>query len=167
LLTKCSFIALEKRDGESIARLKNTQQISALKAVRDVEMAVVVEAKGSIDSLMLNKAVTQEKYDFFSSQSYMNVWEITATTLQGMYLAMSAAIALGYALSGGLKLIPDFMAGGAGFGGSPTVNATIGGSQVGNGAEMAVATLNQIAGALDKAARMASTQASYRQRKDD
>jgi hypothetical protein len=63
------------------------------------KMAVIAEAKGSIDSLMLNKAVTQEKYDFFSSQSYMNVWEITATTLQGVSLAMSAAIALGYALS--------------------------------------------------------------------
>ena len=78
-----------------------------------------------------------------------------------------AAIAVGYILSGGLKLIPNFMVGGAGFGGSPTVNATMGGSTVGNAAEMAVQTLSSITRSLDKAASMALTQGGYHRRQDE
>jgi len=59
------------------------------------------------------------------------------------------------------------MAGDAGFGGSPTVTVTLGGQQVGNGAEMAVQTISAIALGLEKAAGMASSQASYRRRMDE
>jgi hypothetical protein len=48
------------------------------------------------------------------------------------------------------------MAGGAGFGGAPTVTVTLGGSTIGNGAEMAAKTLETIATSLDKAAGMAT-----------
>ena len=97
----------------------------------------------------------------------MNPWEITAVALSGGSLIGEAAVALGYILSGGLKLIPSFMAGGAGFGGTPTVTATMGGQQIGNSAEMAVQTISSIARALDKAAAMASTQGGYQRRQDE
>jgi len=41
-------------------------------------------------------------------------------------------------LSGGLKLVPEFMIGAAGFGGSPTANAAEGGTNFGGSAEDAV-----------------------------
>jgi hypothetical protein len=59
------------------------------------------------------------------------------------------------------------MAGGAGFGGSLTANVTMGGQQIGNGAEMAIKTVESIAAGLDKAAEMATVQAGYRRRQDD
>ncbi|KAH8745247.1 hypothetical protein BGZ57DRAFT_975557 [Hyaloscypha finlandica] len=159
--------ALEKRDFEALARLKSTEQVALLKAIRDTKVAAITEAKNAYDGLALVKAVTQAKYDWYSTQELMNAWEITATSLSGASLLLQAMIAVGYALSGGLKLIPNFMAGGAGFGGSPTVNVTMGGSTIGNGAEMAVATIGAIASGLDKASGMASAQAGYRRRKDD
>jgi hypothetical protein len=138
-----------------------------LKAVRDAKVAAITEAKSSYDGLSLTKAVTQTKYDWYSSQSYMNGWEINATALSGTSLALQAMIALGYILSGGLKLIPSFMAGGAGFGGSPTVNLTMGGQTIGNGAKMVVASINAIATELDKGAAMTTAQAGYQRRQDD
>lgn len=159
--------ALEKRDAEALARLKSTAQVALLKAVRDTKVAAITEAKDAHDGLELVKAVTQTKHNWYTTQPYMNAWEITATALSGGSLLLQAAIALGYILSGGLKLIPTFTAGGAGFGGSPVVNATIGGQTVGNGAEMAVASINAIAAGLDKASAMASAQAGYRRRQDE
>ena len=92
----------------------------------------------------------------------MNAWEITANAFSGASLICLVAIALGYAISGGLKLIPSFMVGGAGFGGSSTVNVTMGGQQIGNGAEMATKTIESIATGLDKAAGMDTVQAGFR-----
>jgi len=38
----------------------------------------------------------------------MNAWEITAVSLSGISLLASVAIAVGYSMAGGLKLIPNF-----------------------------------------------------------
>lgn len=135
--------------------------------MRNFKVSAIAEAKSEVDGLALTKAISQTKYDWYNSQSYMNAWETTAASLSGDSLIYSVAIALGYAISGGLKLIPSFMAGGTGFGGSPTVNVTMGGQQIGNGAEMATKTVESIATGLDKAARMATVQAGYRRRQDD
>jgi hypothetical protein len=70
-------------------------------------------------------------------------------------------------LSGGLKLIPTFLAGAAGFGGTPTVTGSIGGSQIGGAAEMAVATLRSLATAADKGASMAGVLAGHARRAQD
>jgi hypothetical protein len=161
------LMALEKSDAEALARLQSTDRRALLKALRQVKQDAVDEAQNAVDGLSLTKAISQTKYDWYNTQDYMNSWEITATTLSGVSLLASVAIAVGYAMSGGLKLIPNFMAGGAGFGGSPTVNVTMGGSTVGNGAEMAARTIETIANASDKAASMATVQAGYCRRMND
>jgi hypothetical protein len=159
--------ALEKRNAEKLARLRSEQELTVLDAVRAVKLASIAEAQGMVDGLKKSRQVTEERKSYYAGQSYMNAWEITAVALSGGSLIGEAAVALGYILSGGLKLIPDFIAGGAGFGGSPTVTAKMGGSTVGNSAEMAVQTLSSIARALDKAASMAATQGGYQRRQEE
>lgn len=159
--------ALEKRDAEKLARLRSEQEITVLNAVRAVKLASIIEAQSTVEGLHKSRKVTEERKNYYAGQSYMNTWEITAVALSGGSLIGEAAVALGYILSGGLKLIPNFMAGGAGFGGSPTVTATMGGSTIGNSAEMAVQTISSIARALDKAASMAATQGGYQRRQDE
>src|SRR5258708_32382129 len=92
--------------------------------------------------------VTEERKASYSGQVYRNAWEITATTLSGLSLVGQAAIAIGYALSGGLKLVPQFLIGAAGFGGSPTAEASTRGQSFGDSAEDAVKTLSAVAVAL-------------------
>lgn len=166
-LGNAMLAALEKRDAEKLARLRSEQEIAVLKAVRAVKVASIAEAQGALEGLNKSRKVTEERKAYYAGQSYMNAWEITAVALSGGSLIGEAAVALGYILSGGLKLIPNLMAGGAGFGGSPTVTATMGGSTIGNSAEMAVQTISSIARALDKAAAMAATQGGYQRRQDE
>jgi len=166
-LGNAMLAALEKRDAEMLARLRSEQEITVLKAVRAVKVAAIAEAQGALEGLNKSRKVTEERRAYYAGQSYMNAWEITAVALSGGSLVGEAAVALGYILSGGLKLIPQFMVGGAGFGGSPTVNASMGGSTVGNSAEMAVQTISSITRALDKAAAMAATQGGYQRRQDE
>jgi hypothetical protein len=158
---------LERRDAEQLARLRAAQEISLLTAVREVKLATIAEAEGVIEALRLSQAVAQERKNYYSSRELMTGGEKVATALASLSLIGEAAIAVGYILSGGLKLIPDFLTGGAGFGGSPTVTLTIGGTKAGESAESAVMTLSSINRALDKGAGIAATQAGYHRRKDD
>ena len=159
--------ALEKRDAEKLARLRSEQEIAVLNSVRQVKLATIEEAKASLEGLKKSRQVVEERRSYYAGQSYMNPWEITAVALSGASLIGEAAIAVGYILAGGLKLIPSFEVGAAGFGGTPEVTATMGGQQIGNSAEMAVQTISAITRALDKAASMAATQGGYQRRQDE
>ena len=159
--------ALEKRDAEALARLKSTHDIALAKAIRTLKQAAVDEGAGMLAALNLETRSIQNRIDYYSSREYMNAWETTGVALSGASFAVSTSIALGYTLSGGLKLLPQFLIGAAGFGGSPTASGTEGGDQVGGAAEMVVKTLESIAGSLDKAAALANTQGSYQRRSDE
>jgi hypothetical protein len=159
--------ALEKRDAEAVERLHAGQESVVLDAVRQVKLATIAEAEGAIVQLQKTRATTQARQQYYAGREYMNTWETTAVVASGVSLIGEVAIAAGYILAGGLKLIPEFMIGAAGFGGSPTVNATTGGSSFGGAAETAVQVLSSLTRTADKAGSMASTQGGYRRRMDD
>ena len=159
--------ALEKRDAEKLSRLRSAQEMAVLDSFRLVKLATIDESNASLEGLKKSRQVIEERRSYYAGQVYMNVWEGTAVTLSGLSLIGEAAIAVGYILSGGLKLIPAFEVGAAGFGGTPEVTATMGGQQIGNSAEMAVKTIQSIVSALDKGASMAATQGGYQRRQDE
>jgi Tc toxin complex TcA C-terminal TcB-binding domain/Neuraminidase-like domain len=158
---------LEKRDAEAMARLRADQEISVLDAVRAVKLTTIDEASGALEGLRKSRLITEVKKNYYSSQEYMNPWETAAVVLNGVSLVGEAAVALGYILAGGLKLIPNFMAGGAGFGGSPTVTVTLGGQTIGAAAESGAQVISSLTRVADKAAGMAGTQGSYQRRKQE
>jgi len=159
--------ALEKKDAEGMALLQSGQQINVLNAVRIVKTKQVDDANSSLQALTKTKELTQLKINYYNKlvNDGLNTGEITALALNGTATGIGAAIAIGYALSGGLKLIPAFTIGAAGFGGSPTANAEMGGNTFGNSAEDAVKTMESIASALEKGAALANTLAGYDRRK--
>jgi hypothetical protein len=159
--------ALEKRDAEALSRLHAGQEIALLDAVRLVKLATIDEANGAITALTKTRLVTKARRDYYAGRPYMNAWETTSVALSGVSLLGEIGIAAGYILAGGLRLIPDFMIGAAGFGGSPTVNASTGGASAGGSAESAVQVLSSLTRTADKTAGMASTQGSYQRRMDD
>jgi hypothetical protein len=159
--------ALEKRDAEAIALLRQSQEIALLQAVRDVKQKQIDDAQLVIDGLQKNKEMVTIRRDYYASREFMNAGENTAMALSIASTLLDAGIAVGYILAGGLKLIPEFVAGAAGFGGSPTVTVQEGGDNIGNAADDAVKTMSAIATALDKGASIASTAAGYQRRMDD
>ena len=159
--------AVEKRDGEAMSLLRSTHEIRMHEAVKLVRKTQVEEAKANIEQLNKTKAVTEEKLDYYSALEFMNAGETVAFALSTASTILDAAIAAGYILAGGLKAIPEFIAGGSGFGGSPHVTVSIGGQEFGDVAETATKTISSIATALDKGASLASTQGSYQRRKEE
>jgi hypothetical protein len=159
--------ALEKKDAEAIALLRSTHEIRLQEAVRDLRKKQIEEAKESIETLKKQKIVTEEKKKYYAGLSYMNAAEIIAFTLSSASTACDVAIAAGYILAGGLKAIPQFVIGAAGFGGSPEASGEIGGQQFGDIADAATKTISAIANALDKGAALASTQGSYMRRQEE
>jgi hypothetical protein len=159
--------ALEKKDAEAMAQLQSGQQINLLNAQRVVKQGQIDAANSALEALNKTREQTQLKINYYTKlvNDGLNTGETLALALSGTALGIDAAIAIGYALSGGLKLIPAFTIGAAGFGGSPTANAEMGGNTFGNSAEDAVKTMEAIAGALDKGAALANTLAGYDRRK--
>ncbi|WP_042206837.1 Tc toxin subunit A-related protein [Paenibacillus durus] len=159
---------LEKFDAEGLALLRSTQEIRLLQAVREVRMKQVEEANESWASLELSKLMAAQKKEYFTSRDLISPWEGIALGLGGISAAAQAAIAVGYALAGGLALIPRFTAGAAGFGGSPeaTVDAADG-LRFSKAAEAAVMTLSAVAAATDKLGSLASTMGGYWRRKEE
>ncbi|HEY1009115.1 MAG TPA: neuraminidase-like domain-containing protein [Daejeonella sp.] len=159
--------ALEKKDAEKLSLMHSQHEIQLLEAVKEIRKKQIDEAVETVKSLNSTKQSAEEKKSYYNDRAYMNAGEIVAMSLSSASTVLDAAIAAGYIISGGLKLIPSFLGGGAGFGGTPEVSVTMGGQQIGNGAEMAVQTIQSIASALDKGASIASTLGSYDRRQDE
>jgi hypothetical protein len=160
---------LEKKDAEELSLLRSHQEIDTLKAIMLVREKQIIEAQAGLDNLNKYKDLVKTKIDYYDKLvgTGLNVWELAALNLNASSTAIDASIAVGYALSGGLKLIPDFIAGVAGFGASPTATFKLGGSTFGNSAEDLVKTLSSIATAIDKVASITSTVGGYARRKDE
>ncbi|MFC9585845.1 neuraminidase-like domain-containing protein [Streptomyces yangpuensis] len=158
--------ALEKRDVEAFTALRSSHETALLDLLRDVRSSEVAETQAALEANRHSRDVVELRRAYHQRllDEGLNTEERTALDLSGISLGLEAAVAVGYILSGGLKLIPTFLAGAAGFGGTPEVSASIGGQHIGNGAEMAVATLRSLATAADKGAGVASVLASHARR---
>ena len=159
--------ALEKKDAEALSLLRQGQEIQLLEAVKGVRETQLQEAQENLNGLKKTKELTQIKQAYYESREFMSAGETAALALNTASTVIDAGIAIGYTLAGGLKLIPDFLLGASGFGGSPHATGQTGGRSFGDSAEDLVKTLESIAHALDKGAGIASTVASYTRRKDD
>jgi hypothetical protein len=158
--------ALEKRDVEAFTALRSSHEIALLDLLRDVRSSEVAETQAALDANRRSRDVVELRRAYHQRllDEGLNTGERTALALSGISLGLEAAVAVGYILSGGLKLIPTFLAGAAGFGGTPTVSASVGGQQIGNGAEMAVSALRSLSSAADKGAGVASVLAGHARR---
>ncbi len=160
--------ALEKRDAEGLTMLRSTHEIKVLEANKQVRKSQITEAENTVLGLEKSKEAAETKRDYYSSREFINAWEGTALGLQGASALAQVAIAIGHITAGGLKLIPDFIAGASGFGGSPHVTAEVaGGEKIGEAAKGAVETLSAVATGLDKVAGLASTVGSYTRRQEE
>ena len=74
--------ALEKQDAETLAGLRATQELDIQTAMLDVKNQQVTEANDQITVLQNQQAVTQLRYNFYSSQAFMNAAETAAIGLQ-------------------------------------------------------------------------------------
>jgi hypothetical protein len=159
--------ALEKKDGEDLALLRQTQELKQLEAVRALKVAAIQEAETAVASLDIAQEIARIRNRFYSSREFMNTAETAALSLNTASLVISAGAAVADTLGGVLAAIPNFNAGASGFGGSPHVAVSTGGVAFSRALELAAKALTQVAGIVDKTAGMVSTVAGYQRRFDD
>ena len=159
--------ALEKKDAEELALLRQGHEYKLLEAIKGVREIQIDEARKNLEGLKESVTLTKIKIDYYGSREFMNAGEITATVLNAASIVSHTAGTVADILAGVMFLIPDFNIGASGFGGSPHFAAKTGGHSVGKSTERGANGLYNLATILDKSAVMANTIAGYQRRQDE
>ncbi|KYG10690.1 hypothetical protein BE21_10530 [Sorangium cellulosum] len=159
--------AMEKKDGEAIARLRSGHEVELLAAVREIKAQQIKEAQATVASLERSLETAQLRRDHYASLPRISAAEQAALAMSvfGMELGLVAqAVA---AIAPGVEAIPPVTFGGAGAFGSPVALTTIGGQASGAPIEAASNVLSMVAGAMREGASIASTLAGYERRAEE
>jgi hypothetical protein len=156
--------ALEKGDAEALALLRSGQEIDVLTRTRDVKAMQLTETTDQINALQKQRLVAQARHDFYSNIAFMNPAEVIAISMQSAALVLNAAALVVDLTSVVAHVLPDVTGGAAGFGGSPMLTATDGGSHAGHAAMGMSGALHGIAGLLSEGGQIAGTMGAYQRR---
>ncbi|RYE00042.1 MAG: hypothetical protein EOP54_01825 [Sphingobacteriales bacterium] len=151
--------ALEKKDAETIALLRSTQEHEMLTKIRSVKEQQVEEAAKNLEGLRISQVNTKQRFDYYASRKFTNANE--QKHLDKMQSAMEAQVIQGVlnTVAGVVSAIPQISTfpPGAEFGGLQLANVF-----------NAAATAVSIKATVDNAkGSMAATKGGYERRMDD
>jgi len=158
--------ALEKTDAGALALLQQTTQQQLLSDGSDILDWQIQQAEDAIEATNQTLALAQQKYNFNTSQVYMNDGEATETSLNLKIGGLQVVFALAYAAAGIAAWSPDFILGVSGFGGTPAAQAKEGGSSFASAGALGASALKTGAAAVDTAVKLATSQGSFARRQD-
>jgi hypothetical protein len=159
--------ALEKTDAGTLALLQQTTQQQLLNDGSDILDWQVQQAQSNIYALNETLALAQQKYNFNTSQDPINVGEATEISITGTIITNDLIMAALENIGSVAALVPDFYLGAAGFGGTPSAGASMGGSHSSNVVNHANACGKAVAAALARGATLAGKAGSYERRQDN
>ena len=159
--------ALEKGDAGALALMQQTLQQQLLVDGDQILDWQVQQAGKTIDALTQALALAQQRHTFFTTQPFMNTGETVEAALVILSMIDQGVVGVMEGLAAVAALIPQITVGIAGFGGTPHVSASWGGSNlhatVASGANVAKA----IGAILDRGATLAREQGAYQRRQDN
>jgi Tc toxin complex TcA C-terminal TcB-binding domain/Neuraminidase-like domain/Putative peptidoglycan binding domain len=158
---------LEKKDAETLAAMRASQELAIQTSMLDLKNQQVTEASDQIVVLQNQWSVTQMRQQFYSSQPFMNAWETTSVLLQAGALIANGVAAVLDLTAGLAYAAPAVTGGAAGFGGSPVATVTWGGENVGRASMSAASVSRTIAGILSESASMAAMIGGFQHRQDE
>lgn len=159
--------ALEKKDGEEMARLRQGQELAMLQAVNVIKLKQIDEANANIEGLRLNRLSIEERRNYYRDiekiifEEGLNLRKLTLSH-QSQESAQITSI-----LGSILSVVPTFSGGIAGAGGSPTVSMSFGGSNLGSATQAVATGLTLQANAYSFEANKASIVAGQIRRWDE
>ncbi len=161
--------ALEKKDAEALALLRSSHELIMLDALRLVKQQQVDEAQAQWDSLKESRHVVEQKQTYYQNllKTGLIIEEQLALGLTGTAMVLELAGTISNLFSAGISYVPDFDAGGAGFGGTPTVKLKFGGKNVANSFGKAAEVLKGLASIAQMGAGMSSTMGGYTRRSQE
>jgi hypothetical protein len=156
--------ALEKRDGEALALLRNTQETRLLMAVQTIKEKQIEEAKLALQGLRHSRAATTLKRDHHQRllMEFMNPEEIAHTVLGASSLMLQIAqFGVTWGASAA-SLLPNIKAGFV-----TTLGLTYGGENVKGAAENAAQAIGLLSSIFSSAGGLISTMGGYRRRAEE
>jgi hypothetical protein len=159
--------ALERSDAEALGVLLTTHQRQLQEEVDQILEWKIEEAQKQIESLNQTIALAQAKFEDANTHPWANPAEITSLSIKSALILAKLGVSIGFAIAGGLHLIPNFALGVAGFGGTPAAEANEGGDNAGNAAKNVAKAGEVLADSLDKGSELAKTVGEYIERASD
>lgn len=159
--------ALEKKDAEVLALLRNDLEIKLLTAQSDLKEKEIESAIEQIEVINRTRDVTEERHAFYSAFERINQNEQLNLDKLGEATDFQTAAGIVRATGAVLGIIPDFTFGAHGAGGSPAIHATFGGSTLAQVADAAATVLNIFSGIASYEATRAGALAGFDRRADD
>lgn len=159
--------ALEKRDAEGMARLRSTQEIAVLDAVREVKEKQIDEAYNSYLALRKALDLADCKRIYYENREFMNASEVAQFTKsieaaalqkQSGEMDLNASVAC---------LIPEVVTGASGTYGSAVATVGLGGKLIGPGMQCVAKSMAIKAASANSAAAQAATLGSYVRRSEE
>jgi hypothetical protein len=122
--------ALEKRDAESLALLRQSHELALLELVKQVRKAQVDDARLGVTALEQSKVVIERRYKHYDDLQKEGLTAGEAIQLVSLAVGgmMRMASQAAQVTGGGTSVIPDFVTGSAGMGASPVIIAIAGGA---------------------------------------
>jgi Tc toxin complex TcA C-terminal TcB-binding domain/Neuraminidase-like domain/Putative peptidoglycan binding domain/Salmonella virulence plasmid 28.1kDa A protein len=159
--------ALEKQDEENLAVLRATQELQIQTLMLDVKAKAVTEAQDQVAALVNQQAVTQIRYDYYSTIEFLNAWETQALAQQQETIDYYRKTIGFHTAAAVAQLVPEGSFGVAGFGGTPTVSLSYGGSNIAGSASAWASLAGAHAGISGAQAGISATTGGYHRRQDD
>lgn len=159
--------ALEKKDSEALAQLRQTHEIEMLNAVKAVREIQIKEAKENVEALKRAKVTTETRRDYYRDiEKIIAPEQLSLDKLAEAQQHSSTAQSINIGASV-LGYIPNVTIGGSGFGGSPHVNAQWGTGNIISALQAASGGEQQLASFASYEANKAATNASHDRRFSD
>ena len=158
---------LEKKDAEAMSLLRSELEMKVLKAVRDMKLLQINEAKEQIEILTRTKAVTEERDKYYTNIKKIIPNEQLNLDKLGESQDYQLKSQIVRTVAGALALIPEFHLGVSGFGGSPEVVLQLGGSALSKATAIGADILNILGSVASYEANRASILGGYDRRFED
>jgi hypothetical protein len=158
--------ALEKKDAEEFALLRSTLEGSLLDVERRVRQTDIRETRLSRQAIEESRRIVEQRIEYYTGliDEGWIIPEQIAFGLAAVTTLLEIPLSAGSLLAGSLNLVPSFSAGISGFGGSPNITISFGGSNLAGAANGIVSALQHVSTGLDKAAGLISTVGTYNRR---
>jgi hypothetical protein len=159
--------ALEKRDAETLARIRSSSERQLQAAVADARGRQVDAANQDLEVFAASQQSAADRVSFYANRPLTNPWEAAAMFLHASAV-MPQIVASNLELTASAAhLAPTYQTGVAGSMSSPVATASEGGGQVGAASSAAAAQARLLAAIVQTSAELSATLGQYHQRQDE
>jgi hypothetical protein len=154
--------ALEKKDGEELARMRASHDVANQEMSRSIRKDQLSEAQESLAGLQRSLATVEARKEYYDTREFMSAGETASMTAQAVAFEADRAVDFLNTSAAALAPVPQSKTGGAGIA-SPFQVFEFGGLQLANEANLTAQALT----AVSRVANSAATIAGYERRRDD